>query len=105
MSDEPVTRKEHEEFAKRIDDENTRQNRRIAVLEEEVKEIHKLTLSVERLAVSMENMMEEIKKQTERLDRLEKEPAEAHKQIKMSVITALIGAVVGAAVTAVMAIL
>lgn len=102
---EMLSRETHEEFARRIDDENTRQNRRLAALEDEVKEIHKLTVSVEKLAVSMENMMVELKKQTERLDRLEKEPAEAHKQIKMSVVTALIGAVVGAVVTAITTIL
>lgn len=100
-----ITRKEHEEFARRQDEENTRQNRRIAVLEEDIKEIHGLTVSVEKLAISMENMMVELKKQGDRLGELEREPIEAHKQIKMSVVTALVGAVVGAAVTAVMAIL
>lgn len=100
-----ITRKEHEEFARRQDEENTRQNRRIAVLEEDIKEIHGLTVSVEKLAISMENMMVELKKQGDRLGKLEREPIEAHKQIKMSVVTALIGAVVGAAVTALMAIL
>lgn len=100
-----ISRQEHEEFSRRIDAENERQNRRIALLEDNVREINTLTVSVEKMAVNMTNMLEELKKQGERLEKLEKEPAEAHKQIKMSVITALISAVVGAVVTAVLMLL
>lgn len=105
--DNYITRQEHEEFSRRIDAENTRQNRRIGVLEENVKQINALTISVEKMASNMEHMLEAIErqgnlieKQNNRLDDIEREPAQEHKQIKMTVITSLIGAVVGALVTA-----
>lgn len=103
--DNYISRQEHNEFARRQDAENERQNRRIQLLEDNVREINALTVSVEKMAVNMENMLVEQKKQGERLEKLEQEPAEAHKQIKMSVITALISAVVGAVVTAIIMIL
>lgn len=107
-----ITRKEHEEFSRRIDDENTRQNRRIAMLEENVKEIHGLTVSVERMAVNMENMLAAIErqgtlieKQNDRIDNIEREPAKDHKEIKMEIIKTIISALVGAAVVAVLSII
>ena len=47
---EYVGREEHTEFAKRIEDEQHRQNRRIELLEESVKQNTALTVSVEKLA-------------------------------------------------------
>ena len=34
--DQPITRAEHEEFKRRLEEENARQDRRIALLEESV---------------------------------------------------------------------
>lgn len=48
----------------------------------------------------MENMLEEQKKQGERLEKLEKEPVETGKQIKNAVITAVVSTVVGALIAA-----
>ena len=73
-----VSRQEHNEFARRIDEENTRQNRRIQLLEDNVRQINALTVSVEKMAVNMGNMLEEQKKQGKRLEELEKEPAESN---------------------------
>ena len=47
---EYVGREEHTEFAKRIEDEHHRQNERIELLEEAVKQNTALTLSVGTLA-------------------------------------------------------
>ncbi len=105
MSEEVLSRQEHEEFAKRIDAENKRQNARIEALEETVRQINELTISVREMAVNMGNMLEEQRKQGVRLEKLEMEPGETHKQIRMSVITTVIGAIVGAAVGAVLMIL
>lgn len=57
--EETISRKEHEEFAKRIDEENHRQNRRIEALEETVRQISDLTSTVKELAVNMKNMLTE----------------------------------------------
>lgn len=105
MSEDYITRKEHEEFARRQDAENERQNRRIQLLEDNVREINALTVSMEKMSVSMENMFLEQKKQGERLEKLEQEPAETTKQIKQAIITAIVGTVVGAVVTAIIMIL
>ena len=54
-----IARAEHEEFAKRIDAENTRQNRRIEALEQSVDRFGRIASSVERLATNMEGMLKE----------------------------------------------
>lgn len=95
----------HDEYAKRMDAENARQNKRLDLLEGTVRQINSLTVSIEKMAVNMANMLEEQKRQGERLDELEKEPAETLRQIKMSAVTALVGTVVGAVVTAVLMLL
>ena len=48
-----ISRQEHEEFARRQDAENERQNRRIQLLEDNVRQIIALTVSVEMMAVNM----------------------------------------------------
>ncbi len=110
--DNYITRQEHEEFLRRMeaewkrrDDENKRQNSRIGVLEENVRQINALTVSVEKMAVNMENMLEEQKKQGERLEALEKEPAETSRKVRMAIVTAVISSVVGAVVGAVLMLL
>ncbi len=103
--EDAITRKEHEEFAKRIDAENERQNRRIALLEENGQHINAMTVSIEKMAVNMENMIAEQKKQGERLEALEKVPVETNRQVKSAVITALTGGVIGAVITAIISII
>ena len=100
-----ILRQEHQEFTRRIDAENERQNRRIQFLEDSVRQINALTVSVEKMAVNMENMLVEQKKLSERIGIIEKEPAEAHKQIKLSVITTVSCAIAGAVAGAVLALL
>lgn len=107
-----ITREVHEEFARRIDEENTRQNRRLSALEDNVKEIHGLTVSVERMAVNMENMLGAIQrqgnlieKQNNRIDEIEKEPAKDSKQLKMAIITSVVTTIVGAIIGAVLVLI
>lgn len=100
-----ITRREHEEFARRQDAENERQNRRIQLLEDNVRQINALTVSMEKMAVNMENMLAEQKRQGDRLEDLEKEPAETHRQIKLAVISSVIGTVAGAIVMAAITLL
>lgn len=105
MDNNYMTLEVHKEFARRIDAENERQNRRIQLLEETMRQINDLTVSVREMAVSMKSMLEEQKAQGDRLEALEKEPAESHRQIKMAVITSVISAIVGAVVGAVLVLL
>lgn len=92
MEQEYVTVAVHEEFAKRIEDENSRQNHRITTLEENVKDISKISINVERLAANIEAMTNEIKRQGDRLTAIEEKPAKRWD----AVITGIIGAIVGA---------
>ena len=63
MDQEYITRAEHEEFRKRIEAEDHRQNRRIELLEESIEQQKTLTSSVEKLALNMESMLNEQKQQ------------------------------------------
>lgn len=93
--DDAITRKEHEEFARRIDAENERQNKRLQLLEENVRQIGSLTASVEKLAVSMENMAKEQEKQGKRLETLEGRDGEMWRKVVGYIATAIIGIVIG----------
>ena len=93
---EYITEEVHKEFATRVDEENQMQNQRIDKLEETVKEIQRLTIAVERMAVSMEAMTKEIASQGQRLDAIEKEPADKWKNAVWIVVSALIAAAIGA---------
>lgn len=64
----PITRAEHLEFSKRMEEEHARQNRRIGDLEKSVEKNNELLVSVERLAVSIENMQKEQQAQGKRLE-------------------------------------
>lgn len=59
----PITRAEHEEFRRRLEEENKRQDARIGILEDSVRQIGALATSVEKLAVSMQSMLKEQEKQ------------------------------------------
>lgn len=91
----PVTRAEYEEHNKRMEDEHTRQNHRISVLEKAVEENNKLLVSVEKLAISMENMQKELQEHGERVDVLENRDGEKWRSVTGYILTAIIGIVVG----------
>ena len=92
---EYIGREEHNEFTKRVEAEQHRQNRRIEELEESVKQNAQLTLSVEKLATSMENMAKEQRSQGERLEALEGRDGESWRKVKDTIIAAVIGIIVG----------
>nr|WP_296963430.1 hypothetical protein [uncultured Mediterraneibacter sp.] len=92
---EYVGREEHAEFAKRIDDEQHRQNKRIDSLEQTVKEISSLATSVEKLANNMANMVKEQGKQGERLEALEGKDGEMWRTVVKYVLTTALGLVIG----------
>lgn len=91
----PISRAEHEEFRKRLEEENRRQDKRIELLEENVREMSKLTTSVEKLATNMGSMVKEQEKQGRRLEALESRDGEKWRKVSGYVITAVVGIVVG----------
>lgn len=92
---EYVGREEHAEFARRIQEEEHRQNRRIELLEESVKQNTALTLSVEKLANNMENMANEQMRQGKRLEALEGRDGDMWRTVVKYVLTTILGLVIG----------
>ena len=93
--DTPITRAEHEEFRRRIEEEEHRQNRRLEVIEGNIAELMKLTANIERLATNMENMLKEQERQGDRLETLESRDGKKWRQVSGYVITAIVGIVIG----------
>ena len=93
--DEFLSVVEHKEFAKRMEEEHVRQNHRISTLEKLVEENRNLSLSIERLTISMQNMVSEQRAQGERLEALEDRDGEMWRKAMGYLLTAVIGAVVG----------
>ena len=79
--------------------EDDRQNKRIAVIEEDTKAIHKLTASIEKLVIQMQDMLSEQKEQSERIKRLEEEPGNAWNAVKKKAVDTVVGLVAGALAT------
>lgn len=95
MDSTPITRAEHEEFCKRVESEDHRQNKRLEILEEQTKQFTDLVLSVRELAQSVKQLAETQKVQGEKLDELENRDGEMWRKVSGYVITAIIGLVLG----------
>ena len=91
-----ISRQEHDEFVKRMQDEHKRIHYRITDTEKKVDKIYDLTSSVERLATSIESMAKEQKEQGERLEELEARDGETWRKVKWYILTLAIGAIAGA---------
>lgn len=102
MPDEFITRREHEEFARRMDtenhrrdDEDKRQNKRLDAVEASVQRINDLTIAIEKMAVNIGTMAAELKQQGERLESIEAKPGKHWEAIVDKVIMLIVGGVVG----------
>ena len=88
-----ISRKEHEEFARRMEDEHKRVNHRLNDLEDTVGQIGELTASVEKLALSVESMAKSQTKQEDRLEELESRDGKMWRKVSSYVLTTVIAAV------------
>ena len=100
--DTPISRAEHEELAKRMEsenqrlkDEDTRQNKRLDLLEESVREMSALATSVEKLATNMAGMVKVQEQQGKRLETLEGRDGEMWRKVVGYIVTAVLGIVIG----------
>ena len=91
----PITRAEHEEFRRRLEEENKRQDARIGILEDSVQQIDALANSVEKLALSMQSMLKEQEKQGKRLEVLEDRDGEKWRKVMGYIATVIVGVVLG----------
>ena len=85
----------HNEYARRMEEEHIRQNHRLKELEEEVKENRELLITVERIANSIENMQNEQKRQSEKLEELYSRDGNKWRKVSDYVLTALLGIAFG----------
>lgn len=95
MDERYVTMEFHNEHAKRMQDEHDRQNARITKLEKGLEENNKLVISVEKLAVSVQSMVEEQKNQGERLEVLEKRDGEMWRKLMTHALSIILGVIIG----------
>lgn len=93
--DNPISRAEHEEFRRRLEEENRRQDKRIELLEDNIRELNQLTASVGKLATSIESMVKEQEKQGTRLETLEDRDGEMWRKIIGYAATAAVGIIIG----------
>lgn len=78
----------------KYDEINSSQNRRLDSLEENIKQIHSLTISVEKMAMAIQQMTKELTKQGERLADIEAEPGKKWKQATWIVISVILTALI-----------
>lgn len=96
MPEETIGRREFEECIQRIEAEDHRQNRRLDVLDETIKKIADLTVSVKEIAMSVQTLTKEMERHGKELEAIKSEPAQKWKALVYGVI----GAVAGIAGTA-----
>ena len=89
--DEFLSIKVHEEFARRIEAEEDRQNHRLNNLEDTMRQLTDLTVAVREMATSMQGMKETLERQGQRLEVIEKEPADNWKKAVWLIVAAVIG--------------
>lgn len=90
-----ISRTEHEEFSKRIEEEYNRQNARLKILEEQTKTITDLTISVKELAISVKQMAETQREQGSKLERLEGRDGEMWRKVLGYIAITIAGIVIG----------
>ncbi len=90
-----VTEKEFNQVTKRFDEENRRQNERLAVLERDYQTVNQLSIHMEKLASNMEAMARELARQGAKLNDLEMKPAKRWDLVITSALTGVVGAIIG----------
>ncbi len=111
ISRDTISRAEHEEYArrmeaeyKRMEDENARQNKRLDALETNmnqivVQQLTNLTTTIERLNLSVGNLLKEQAELGERLKKLENRDGDMWRTVVKYALSALVGGVIAFALT------
>ena len=95
MPDTYIAAEVFTEYCRSAEKENDRQNHRISELEETVKQIQDLTVSVHEISVSIAAMTKELTKQGERLEKIEAKPAQSWDKLVWIIISAICSGVLG----------
>lgn len=96
---EYISREEHNEYVKRMEDEHKRINRRLEKCEQISEQMQDMNSNISELATNMKHLLDEQIEQRKRLDKIEDEPKSAWGAIRKGLFSA-IGAAIGAALVA-----
>ena len=84
------------EYQRRLEDQKSRWDKRLEVLENNVQQIHALTANIEKLTISVQNMAQAQAEYGERLKAIENRDGEMWRKIVGYVLTAGVGFVLAA---------
>ena len=90
----PITRAEHEEFRRRMEEEHERFHQRLKKVENTQDQITELTISVRELALSVRMNTESQNDHEQRLEELEDRDGEMWRDVTKYAVTAVIGGVI-----------
>lgn len=78
-----------------MEEDHDRTNKRLSILEETVKRIGELTVSIEKLATNMQNMIDVQKEQGQKLEALESRDGQMWRKVVGHLVTSIISIIVG----------
>ena len=104
--DTPIERAEHNEFERRMEvelkrlaDEDARQNKRLDVIEDNlnrivIQQLTNLTTTIEKLNLSVSNILKEQSEISKRVEKLESRDGEMWRKIVSHIATTILGIVI-----------
>lgn len=99
MDNDFISRREHDEYVKRMEDEHKRINHRLTKCEQISEQMQTMNANISELATNMKHLLDEQLEQGKRLDKIEDEPKSNWNTIKKGVFNA-IGAAIGGGIIA-----
>lgn len=93
--DGALTRAEHNEFAKRMEDEHSRQNKRISDLESAVEQNSKLIVSIEKIATNVENLQKQYVSLSDDVESIKNRDGDNWRKMLWFVGTTVLGIIIG----------
>ena len=95
MPEDEISRKEHDEFSRRIDEHFSRLDARMEDAETDLCELKRQYTAIEKIAANTDRIAAEQEKQGQRLEKLEGRDAEKWKSLKGYVLTAIVSVIGG----------
>lgn len=93
--DGAITRAEHNEFAKRMEDEHSRQNKRISDLENAIEQNSKLIVSIEKIATNVENLQKQYVSLSDDVESIKNRDGDNWRKMLWFVGTTVVGIIIG----------
>lgn len=94
VGDEYITRPEHDEFKRRLEDEEARQNRRLEVMENRVDKLIDMQASLAVMQAGIDSISQEVKRIGTEVDAIKQEPADKWRKATWIIVTVVLTAAV-----------